>query len=241
MDNDTYIRLYRSFLKWQWYSNRNVKDVYLHCLLSANFKDKCWNGEIIGRGSFVTTYKKLSDELGMTVQEVRTAIKKLISTNDLTIKTTNKYTVINVVGYDARQNSSEEVTNKITSTPTSKQQAKTYKSPEVVKPKNEVIEIHYITERLRENGYIYRNEVELVDNIIVECLETYNAVDVAIKSEYVLKKMSLLTVSNRISYFKTALLANLDKDYKQSQTKNEVVSNDDVDINEVKEYLLQFE
>ena len=59
VDNDTYIRLYRSFLNWQFYSDRNVKDVYLHCLLSANFKRKNWKGGIIGRGSFVTTYKKL--------------------------------------------------------------------------------------------------------------------------------------------------------------------------------------
>ena len=88
MDNDTYIRLYRSFLNWQFYSDRNVKDVYLHCLLSANFKPKNWKGEIIGRGSFVTTYKKLSEELGMSPQEIRTAINKLIDSNDLTKKTT---------------------------------------------------------------------------------------------------------------------------------------------------------
>ena len=226
MDNDTYIRLYRSLLNWQFYSDRNVKDVYLHCLLSANFKPKNWKGEIIGRGSFVTTYKKLSEELGMSPQEIRTAINKLIDSNDLTKKTTNKYTIITVVGYDVRQNSSEETTSKPTKRAIYEQEPK--------EP------IHYITERLFENNLINQNEVVLIDSVILECLELYNAVDVAIKSEYVLKQMSTKQVANRISYFKTSLITNLNKDYQQAQIKNELVSNDDVDMDELDEFLTQF-
>lgn len=238
MDNDTYIRLYRSFLNWQFYSDRNVKDVYLHCLLSANFKPKNWKGEIIGRGSFVTTYKKLSEELGMSPQEIRTAINKLIDSNDLTKKTTNKYTIITVVGYDVRQNSSEETTSKPTKRATNKQvKVEVVKKIYEQEPKEP---IHYITERLFENNLINQNEVVLIDSVILECLELYNAVDVAIKSEYVLKQMSTKQVANRISYFKTSLITNLNKDYQQSQIKNEPVSNDDVDMDELDEFLTQF-
>lgn len=239
MDNDTYIRLYRSFLDWQFYSNRNVKDVYLHCLLLANYNPKNWKGEIIGRGSFVTTYKKMGEELGMTPQEIRTAINKLIDYNYLTKKTTNKYTVITVVGYDVHQNSNEELTNKITNKKQPKKvKSETVKEIYVQEPKEP---IHYITERMYRNNLINKNEIVLIDNIINECLEMYNAVDVAIKSEYVLKQMDLKQIDNRISYFKTSLLTNLNKDYQQAQIKNEVVSNDDVNMDELDEFLTQFE
>ena len=52
--------------------------------------------------------------------------------------------------------------------------------------------------------------------------------------------MSTKQVANRISYFKTSLITNLNKDYQQSQIKNELVSNDDVDMDELDEFLTQF-
>ena len=245
MDNDTYIRLYRSLLNWDYYRDRNVKDVYIHCLLSANFKEKNWKGEKIERGSFVTTYKKMSEELGMTPQEVRTALNKLIDSNNITKKITNKYTVISVVGYDVRQNSDVEVTNKLTSKIANKKEpvkVKEVKNEPVIKPSIKgPVEVHYITERLLNNNLIDSSELLLFDEIIQDALSSYEAVDVVIKSEYVLKLM-LNKSCNRLAYFKSALFTNLDKDYKDKKKETKEVSNDvNVNMDELDEFLSQFE
>lgn len=99
-----FITLHRAILEWEWYQETNTKVLFIHCLLKANWEDKNWQGLEIKRGSFITSVNNLSFELGLTVQQVRTAINKLSKTNELTIKTTNKNTLLTIVKYDVYQN-----------------------------------------------------------------------------------------------------------------------------------------
>jgi hypothetical protein len=98
-DYSLWIKLYESFLDWHWYHDEFVKSLYIHCLLKAYKKPSKYGGEIIPQGSFVTSSIQLADELNTTRQKIRTALEKLVSTNDLTTKTTNKKTIINVVNW----------------------------------------------------------------------------------------------------------------------------------------------
>ena len=50
----------------------------------------------IPAGSMITSIRQLSRHSGLTVREVRTALKHLISTQEVTLKTTQKYTLITV-------------------------------------------------------------------------------------------------------------------------------------------------
>lgn len=101
--NDGYIRLYRKFVEWEWYSNVNDRLVFIHCLLSANWKDGYFEGQKIPRGSFVTSYQKLAKETGLTMQSVRTSINHLKSTNNLTNVTNHQYSIITINNYDKYQ------------------------------------------------------------------------------------------------------------------------------------------
>ena len=103
-----YIILFRKFLNWEWYKNEVTKSVFLHCILKANWEEKKFEGEIIKRGSFITTLEKLANELGYTISQIRTALKHLVLTNDLAIKTTNKFRVITVVNYELYQDISKQ-------------------------------------------------------------------------------------------------------------------------------------
>lgn len=85
--------------------------MFIHCLLKANWKDEKFEGIDIPRGSFITGRKKLSKELGMTEQEIRTALKHLVSTNEITIKKTNKYSIISIKNYKNYQQSTSKLTN----------------------------------------------------------------------------------------------------------------------------------
>lgn len=123
MKNDyTWISLHRKFLKWQWYKNINVKTLFIHLLLKANYKDNYWQDIVIKRGQILTSIKNLSDEIGLTEQQTRTALNKLKSTNEITIKTTSKFSLITIEKYDFYQNNNKKITNEITQNLTNEQQ-----------------------------------------------------------------------------------------------------------------------
>lgn len=115
-----YVKLHRKLVQWGWYKDYVVKDVFLHLLIRASFRETKWMGRVISPGQLVTTYKALASELGFTVQTVRTAISKLESTGELTRESTNKFTVITLVNWGKYQ-SDEELS---TRTSTNDQQTK---------------------------------------------------------------------------------------------------------------------
>ena len=98
-----YIKLYRKLIKWGWYQDNVVKSLFLHCLLMASFRDFDWMGKRLKAGQFITSYKSLSKDLGFSIQQVRTALKKLESTGEITSKSTNKYSVITVMNWENYQ------------------------------------------------------------------------------------------------------------------------------------------
>jgi len=107
-----WIKIHRKMLDWEWYDDLNVWRVFIHCLLMANFKDKKWHGRIIKRGSFITSRQKLSLGTKLSPMQIRSAITKLQSTNEITSKSTNKYTVISVINYDKYQSNNQQITSK---------------------------------------------------------------------------------------------------------------------------------
>ena len=101
--NESWIKLHSKFLNWEWYKNKNTKILFIHCLLKANWQDGYFEGVLVPRGSFITSYKKLSEELDMTIQEIRTSIKHLISTQELTSKQHSKFSIISIKNYELYQ------------------------------------------------------------------------------------------------------------------------------------------
>ena len=69
-----FIKVHRKLVQWGWYQDYVVKDLFLHLLLTASFKDSEWMGRTIRRGQLVTSYGNLANTLGFSVQQIRTAI-----------------------------------------------------------------------------------------------------------------------------------------------------------------------
>ena len=103
-----YIKLFRKLIRWGWYQDSVVKDLFLHCLICASYKDFEWMGMELKAGQFITGRKKLAEELGFSEQQIRTAIKKLESTGEITSITTNRYSIITVVNWENYQGDSNE-------------------------------------------------------------------------------------------------------------------------------------
>jgi hypothetical protein len=109
--NQGWIKIHRQLLEWEWYDDLNVKVLFFHLLLKANHKPKKYKGKLIEIGQLVTGLEVLSNETGLSIQKIRTAISKLKSTNEITIKSSSKGTVIQIVNYAKYQIVTNELTN----------------------------------------------------------------------------------------------------------------------------------
>jgi len=107
-----FILLPRSIGSWRWYRKPKTFRLFLHLVLSANIADFEFEGITLHRGQLVTSRESLSRETGLTEQEVRTALKHLKSTNDITIKTTSRYSIITVISFDKYQTATSTATNR---------------------------------------------------------------------------------------------------------------------------------
>ena len=116
--DEGYILLHRKIVNWEWFSDPNTLVVFVHCLLRANWKDGKFQGREVKRGEFVTSLAKLSEETTLSVQNVRTALKHLESTGELTSRGYSKYRIISISNYDKYQcpnnqlTSNQQATNK---------------------------------------------------------------------------------------------------------------------------------
>lgn len=99
-----YIKLSRNILDWEWYSDINTCRLFIHMLLKAKWKEGNFRGTTVPRGSFVSSIGKLAEETQLTPDEVRTAIKHLIKTRELTKQSYSKYTVFTIKNYAMYQN-----------------------------------------------------------------------------------------------------------------------------------------
>ena len=126
MADGNFIKLSRKLLKWEWYDDIKVSRLFVHFLLKANWKDGKFRGIDIPRGSFVSSIGKLVKETELSTQEVKTAISKLKSTNEITSKATTKFTVFTVVNYNSYQANNQQINQQATNEqPTSNKRATT--------------------------------------------------------------------------------------------------------------------
>ena len=98
-----HITIERKILNWEWYTDQNVFHLFMYFLLKANWKDSNWRGIKICRGQLITGRMKISTDTGLTERQIRTCMDKLKSTNEITVKSTSKYSVITICKYDSYQ------------------------------------------------------------------------------------------------------------------------------------------
>lgn len=145
-----YIKLFRKLTEWEWYTDGDTLRVFLHLLLKANHKDHTWMGEVIHMGQCITGRKELAKELKMSEARVRTSLNHLKSTSEITIKSTNKYSLITIENWALYQLYDGDLTSKSTSnltnnSPATNQQLTTNKND-----KNDKKEKNFIKRELKE-------------------------------------------------------------------------------------------
>lgn len=127
---------------WEWHENTNVFRLFYHCLLHTNLEDRRYCGKEIKAGQFVSSITRISAETGLTESQVRTALKKLKDTGYISTKSTNKYTIYTVSGYqtyiDCGQQATTEKISEVAEIPkTEEKESKPIKKQEETSQKSE--------------------------------------------------------------------------------------------------------
>ena len=100
-----FIKLHRQLLNWEWYDDIPTKVVFIHLLLTANWKEGRYRGVTVKPGQLFTSYEKIAKGTGLTVKQVRTAVIKLIKTNEIqrADKGHTKFGLYTIVSWDSYQ------------------------------------------------------------------------------------------------------------------------------------------
>ena len=109
-----YIPLFRKIQEWEWFDEDATFKVFVWILMNVNFKETTWKGITIKPGEMVTSLAKISLATNHSIQEIRTILRKLQKTGEITSKSTSKYTVIslqNWKSYQIYQHAEQQTTN----------------------------------------------------------------------------------------------------------------------------------
>lgn len=109
-----WIKLHRKLKNWEWYDDINTSRLFIHLLLSVNHSEQKWRGIVIKKGQLLTGRKSLAKQTSLTEQQIRTSLNKLKSTNDLTIKSTKQYSIIDLTNWNDHQQINQQPNQQVT-------------------------------------------------------------------------------------------------------------------------------
>ena len=135
-----WIKIHRKFLDWEWFNKSEAVHLFLYMLIKANHKDNKWQGNDVKRGQFISSLGNISSATGITIQQIRTILKKLEKTNEIVVKSTSQFTIVTICKYECYQDENEEANKPITNNQqTINKQSTTNKNEKKEKNEKEVI------------------------------------------------------------------------------------------------------
>ena len=169
-----WIKIHRKILDWEWFDKAEMVKLLIMFVCKANIEDKEWQGMVVRRGQFITSLDKLSAESGFSKQKIRTCLKRFENTKEITIKSTNKYTIVTICNYESYQISedsnqhAEQHSNNIQTT-NQQQQLKNIRNKEIYKESSTIVEpkkkisLTLIENLEKRNKSFYESLVPYVD------------------------------------------------------------------------------
>ena len=107
-----FIKLWRKTLDWGWFDDPPVLCFWIYCLLKASYKPTNYHGIDLEVGEFSASLSRMSEETGLSVDQVRRAIRALTESQEITKRIPNGQHVIKVLKYADYQGIEEGETPK---------------------------------------------------------------------------------------------------------------------------------
>lgn len=113
-----YVKMYRSVLDWEWYSDEAATRLFIHLLLTVNYLPGRFRGEEVEPGSTITSLDNLAGELGWNRSKLRRTLDKLKATGEVTTKTTNHWTTVTLGNWAKYQGCDQQTDQQTANRPT---------------------------------------------------------------------------------------------------------------------------
>ena len=98
-----YAAVHFKITRWRWYKVENMAHVFIFIILHCKRHDG-FVGEIeLKRGQALLSVKAIVEGTGVSTKKVRTILSRLKKSEELSLKTTNKFSIITVCNYDKYQ------------------------------------------------------------------------------------------------------------------------------------------
>ena len=99
-----WFKIYRQIEDWEWYKSPNTRHLFEHLIGRANVEPKRFKGTLLHRGELITSVGHLSDQTGLSMNQVRLALRNLESTGEIICQRTNRWTKVKVTNFNKYQN-----------------------------------------------------------------------------------------------------------------------------------------
>ena len=97
--NSIYLKVPYSVLDCGWISSPRTFAVFMHLMLLANRKPHDYKDGVIDSGEVLASYEFLAKHSGLSVQNVRTAVKNLKKSNMISVRQIDGKNVIRILKY----------------------------------------------------------------------------------------------------------------------------------------------
>lgn len=146
--NRGYYKTWRKALDSGWLKNHKLWVFWSYCLMRAAYKE---HDAIVGYqtvhllpGQFIFGRKKAAEELNLTERSIRTNLDFLVKSQNVTIETTNKFSIITIVNWniyqcDERDNDQQTDQQLANNRPATDQPLTTYKKEEKGKKRSSTL------------------------------------------------------------------------------------------------------
>ena len=99
-----WFKIYRQIEDWEWYKSPNTRHLFEHLIGRANVEPKRFKGTLLHRGELITSVGHLSYQTGLSMNQVRLALRNLESTGEIICQRTNRWTKVKVTNFNKYQN-----------------------------------------------------------------------------------------------------------------------------------------
>ena len=162
--HDGWISLHRKFLEWEWFSDNNMVKLFIYLLLKANHSTNTWKGIEIKRGQLLTGLDQLNFQTKISIQTLRTCLKRLENTQEINMQVTNKYRIITICNYDSYQ-TVQQATNKQTNKQLTSNQQTTNKQLTANNNVNKENNVNKVNNKSSDLIFTYQKFITLFNEI----------------------------------------------------------------------------
>lgn len=118
-----FVKIHRSIVDWEWYSDPSTRSVFLHLLFTANWKPSRLKNLDVAPGQCVTSIPSLAKALGLSDKNVRTALNHLKATGEVADQSAGWCRLVTIVRWEFYQNPPIEPAEEVAGYPAGDRQA----------------------------------------------------------------------------------------------------------------------